>query len=266
MIKQGEVFVITDDDILQPSGQGAGRTGGAPTGSGSKGAPRGERTASSRTSAAMAPTLMGHSAPRRRNPAAASTLSLLVWGLGQFYNGDRRLGMLFLLCELQVLAVHYMLYRIWSEVRRAAEMFFVSESELLLYVAAADFCLIFFMAFNVAQAYRGAETHGGRFEGLHRPFVAGIASTLIPGWGQLLNAQLGKATIFLSAFLLQLYLIGLYLYSPFYRIVLDLDPEQILLRNAITAGTGVLFGTALCWLISAYDAFLVARYTRRLSG
>ena len=38
---------------------------------------------------------------------------------------------------------------------------------------------------------------------------------------------------------------------------------EILLKKAIWVGMGVLFCTALSWLISAYDATLVARYTRK---
>ena len=263
-MKQGEVFVITEDDILNPSGSESNLTGSSQTAPASRQGSEGGRTTASKLSSA--PTVLGDRSSRRMNPATAATLSMWVWGLGQFCNGDRQLGVLFFLCEMQIAAFHYMLYRTWEGIRRAAELFFVSETELLLYVAAADFCLIFFMAFNVAQAYRGAETRGVHFEGLHSPILAGIASSLVPGWGQLLNGQLGKATVFLAAFLLQLYLIGLYLFSPFYRVVLDLDPQQILLKNAISAGMVLLFATALCWLISAYDAFLVARYTRRLAA
>jgi hypothetical protein len=260
MMKQGEVFVISEDDILKPSPSGTGKAAPS-TRSGETAA----RPSALRSTAVSLPSRARDRSSGVPSPAVASTLSLWVWGLGQFYNGDRKMGILFFLCQLQVIAVHYMLYEIWAGVRQAAQLFFVSESELLLYIAAADFCLIFFMAFNVAQAYRGAESRGGEFDGIHLPIVSGLASTLVPGWGQVLNGQLGKATLFLSAFLLQAYLVVGYLYSPFYRIVMELDPEQILLKNAISAGMVLLFGTALCWLISAYDAFLVARYTRRLA-
>jgi len=156
------------------------------------------------------------------------------------------------------------MYMTWDRIRTFAHLFFVNEWELMLYASSIDFCVIFFMIYNVAQAYRGAEAHGGRFDGLHRPIVSGIASLCVPGWGQLLNGQLGKAVFFLFSFFVQVYLVVLYRLSPFFRILADIEPQQFLLNRAIKIGMGVLFITALSWLVSTYDAFVVARYTRRL--
>jgi hypothetical protein len=50
--------------------------------------------------------------------------------------------------------------------------------------------------------------------------------------------------------------------TPLYRVVSELDPNQALLRNVIQGGKLVLGGTAILWMISVYDAVLVARYTR----
>ena len=259
-MKNSEVFVITEDDILKPS-----------TLSKRKG-PR-SLDAPSDTAGTMAGDIPTVAAPaRRRNrrkggsPAIAASLSLWVWGLGQLYNGDARLATLFFLCQAQVAAFHYMLYATWGRLRNFVAVFFISEWELFLYVAAIDICLLFLMMFNVAQAYRTAEIggHRGRYEGVHQPVVSGVASLLVPGWGQMLNGQLGKGMLFLTVFAMQGYLLGLYMLSPFYRVVLDLDPQQILLRKVITGGMVALFATAVAWVISAYDAVLVALYTRRL--
>src|SRR5262249_26998155 len=147
--------------------------------------------------------------------------------------------------------------------RTFAHLFFVSEWELMLYASSIDFCVIFFVIYNVAQAYRSAEVRSGRFGGLHHPFVSGLTSLLIPGWGQLLNGQLGKAVFFLFLFLLQGYLIALSLISPLYRILVNIEPQRVLLDKAIKIGMAILFVTALSWLLAIYDAFVVARYTRR---
>jgi hypothetical protein len=259
MINQDEVFVITEEDILKPSGKGKG--GGPRAVAGGKAARAAERFEVEETVAA------GPVTARRRSPkspAAASTLSLFVWGLGQLYNGDSRLAALFLLSELMIVSFHYLLYMTWDRIKTFAHLFFVSEWELMLYASSIDFCVIFFLIYNVAQAYRGAEARGGRFDGLHRPLVSGLASLCVPGWGQLLNGQLGKAVFFLFSFFLQAYLVVLYRLSPFFRILADIEPQQFLLNKAIKVGMGIMFVTALSWFISTYDAFLVARYTRRL--
>jgi TM2 domain-containing membrane protein YozV len=262
MINQDEVFVITEDDILKPADKGKGKGGGpraVPASKAAKAAGRSEEieeTVADRPAAARS--------GRRRSPAAASTLSLFVWGLGQFYNGDGRLAALFLLCEVLILSFHYLLYMTWDRIKSFAHLFFVSEWELMLYASSIDFCVIFFLIYNVAQAYRGAEARGGRFDGLHRPVVSGLASLCVPGWGQLLNGQLGKAVFFLFSFFLQAYLVVLFRLSPFFRILADIEPQQFLVNKAIKVGMAILFVTALSWLISTYDAILVARYTRRL--
>jgi TM2 domain-containing membrane protein YozV len=267
MINQDEVFVITEDDILKPTDKGKGR------GSSQRNTPIAlakPAKANGRESGLDA-TVDEKPARRARvagvgNAAAAGTLSLLGWGLGQFYNGDRRTGTFFLMCELQVVAFHYLLYMTWDRILSFSHTFFISEWEMMLYASSVDFCLIFFMIYNVVHAYRGAEAHSGRFTGLHQPFVSGLASLLIPGWGQILNGQIKKAVFFLFAFLMQAYVLALYLASPFYRIVAGMDTRQMLLGKATQLGMGVLFLTALSWILSTYDAVLVARYTRKLNA
>ena len=114
----------------------------------------------------------------------------------------------------------------------------------------------------MVHAYRGAEARGERFTGLHLPLVSGLASLLIPGWGQILNGQLRKGVVFLFAFLMQGYVLALYLASPFYRIVAGMDTQQMLLAKATQLGMAILFLTALSWILSTYDAVLVARHSR----
>lgn len=265
MINQDEVFVITEDDILKPGDRGKGKGGNQRSGpiSLAKGGKAAEKAAADET-VAERPATTRSARGRRSSPAVASSLSLLVWGLGQLYNGDIKLATLFFLCEVLILAFHYFLYMTWDRVKGFAHLFFINEWELMLYASSIDFCVIFFMIYNVAQAYRGAEARTGTYSGLHRPFVSGFASLLVPGWGQLLNGQLGKATFFLFSFLMQLYLLGIYLLSPFYRILADLNPPQLLMKKAILVGMSGLFATALSWILSTYDAVLVARYTRRV--
>ncbi len=262
MINQDEVFVITEEDILKPGNKGKGKGNGARAVTSSRGG-RGSETGGEieETVAERSVAMTRGGGPK--NPAAASTLSLLVCGLGQLYNGDGKLAGLFFVSEMLILAFHYFMYMTWERIKGFAHLFFVSEWEMMLYASSIDFCVIFFLIYNVAQAYRGAEARGGRFDGLHRPLASGLASMLVPGWGQLLNGQLGKAVCFLFTFLLQAYLVALYLMSPLYRILLDIAPQKQLLDKAIKVGMCILFATALSWLLSTYDAFLVARYTRR---
>lgn len=249
MGRQGEVFVIDGDDLIKPPGK--------PTPLGSQTVPLAD-TGTSATSARSTEASGGGSS----RAAGAASLSLWVWGSGQWLNGDRDLAVLLLLWQIQIAALHYLVASTWSALRRMAHVFFISEWELLLYAAALDFWLIFLLIFNVSQAYRSAERSRGRFRGLKRPWLSGLTSIVVPGWGQLLNGQLGKGLGFLLVFVTQAYLLAFYLLTPLYAIVADLNPPQTFLRNLIQGGQVGLVVTALVWVLSVYDAVLVARYTR----
>ncbi len=266
MINQDEVFVITEDDILKPSDK-KGKNGGS-----SKPAPAPVRAPAEGRMEAREETVVDRpgtakkSRSRRSSPAAASSLSLFVWGMGQLYNGDGKLATLFVLSQLFVLSFHYMLYMTWERIRTFAHLFFISEWELMLYASSIDFCVVLLMIYNVAQAYRTAEEQAGGYRGIRRPFLAGLASLVIPGWGQMLNGQLGKGVFFLFSFLVAVYLVVMYLHSPFYRILAGLDPQMAFLHKARLTGQGILFVTTLCWVLSVYDAALVGKHTRQLKA
>jgi hypothetical protein len=250
---QGEVFVIDGDDLIKPTG----KTESSRNPAGPQAVPPVEAGATVASTRATAATRGG---PGRA--AGAASLSLWVWGSGQWMNGDRDLAVLLFLWQILIAALHYFVASTWSALRRMAHVFFISEWELLLYAAALDFWLIFLLVFNVSQAYRSAERHRGRFHGFKRPCLAGLASIMVPGWGQILNGQLGKGLVFLFVFVTQAYLLAFYLCTPLYGIVADLDPARTLLRSLIQGGQVGLVVTAQTWFVSVYDAVLVARYTR----
>lgn len=245
MGRPSDIFVIDGDTVLKKP---AAVKGGAAT------VPL---TPESRSATA---TVVDRGSSNRA--VGSSSLSMFVWGGGQWLNGDRDLAILLFLWQVLIVAVHYFVISIWSPIQRMAHVFFIEEWEVLMGAAAIDFWLMFLWLFNVSQAYRSAERQRGRCHGLGNAFLSGVASILVPGWGQMLNGQLKKGLFFLFGFLLQGYLLAYYLMTPLYRIVSDLDPKQRLLHQIINAGEVALGVTALLWLLSAYDAVLVARYTR----
>jgi len=266
MINQDEVFVITEDDILKPADKGKKNGGSSRSGSAPVRAAREEKPDAREETVAERATPARKARSRHASPATASSLSLFVWGMGQLYNGDGKLATLFALSQLFVLAFHYMLYMTWERIRSFAHLWFISEWELMLYASSIDFCVVLLMLYNVAHAYRTAEEQGGRYRGIRRPFLSGLASLVIPGWGQILNGQLGKGVFFLFSFLVAVYLVVMYLHSPFYRILAELDHQRAFLHKARLTGQGILFVAALSWVLSVYDAALVGRHTKQLKA
>jgi len=248
MGRQSEIFVIDGDTVMRAQPKGAKSAAGSQTLA---------QEPDSQTLREIAPRGKGSA-----RPAGAASLSLFVWGSGQWLNGDRDLAMLLALSQGLIAALHYLIVHTWSPIRRMAHVFFVDEWELLLGAAAIDFWLIFLLLFNVSQAFKSAERQRGVFTGLKQPWLSGLASIVVPGWGQILNGQLRKGLFFLLAFVTQGYLLAFYLLTPLYRIVSDLDPNQVLLREIIQYGKVLLVVTTLLWMMSIYDAVLVARYTR----
>jgi TM2 domain-containing membrane protein YozV len=247
MARTNEIFLIDGDAVMKRTASGV-RPAGAASG------PLAATLVQPRSAAVEG--------KRSSRPAAAATLSMWIWGSGQLLNGDRDLAVLLALWQVQIAALHYLVCMTWGSLTRLGHLFFVSEWEMLLASAALDFWFIFLWLFNVSQAYRSAERRRGVFTGLRRWYVSGLASLLIPGWGQILNGQRIKGLCFLFAYLTQGWVLAFYLLTPLYRLVSDLDPNQTLLRLATRGGEITLMATALLWLVSVYDAVLVARITR----
>ena len=245
MARTSEIFTIDGDAVMK-------RTAGSPR----------PALAVAETATLAEPRAVSGEGRKSARPALAATLSMWIWGSGQFLNGDRDLAVLLAMWQVQIVALHYLVCMTWGSLTRLAHLFFVSEWEMLLACAALDFWFIFLWLFNVSQAYRSAERRRGVFTGLRRWYLSGLASLLIPGWGQILNGQRIKGLCFLFAFLTQGWVLAFWLLTPLFRLVSDLDPDQKLLRMAIQGGTVTLYATGLLWLMSVYDAVLVARVTR----
>lgn len=194
-----------------------------------------------------------------KRPLAAATLSMFLCGLGQIYNRQSQLGVLFLLTEILFLSAHWALFRTWSIARDLAASIGVSEMGLLLGVAAIDAVMVFILLGNVWQAYRQAEvSDGGTFGGISSPFLSGAASLLLPGWGQLINAQLSKALFFLFIALITAHVVGFVMLTPVIGLIAS-SGIGALSPHRLTGGiVGLVVCCAMMWILSVYDAVVVA--------
>jgi hypothetical protein len=138
---------------------------------------------------------------------------MLVMGLGQIYAGSPGLGLALLLAHGTALAAHAALLAHAPAAVAAAELIGWSGSPLLAGFLVLDLILILLWTVNVAQAYGAAEQRGG----LHRrprALLAGLASLLVPGWGQLLTGRPGLALRHLPWGALQLLGLALLVAAP----------------------------------------------------
>jgi TM2 domain-containing membrane protein YozV len=118
---------------------------------------------------------------------------------------------------------------------------------------------------SVHQSYRHAEEIDGRFGGMDNPAISGMASMIVPGWGQLVNGQPGKAVVFLLGYLSGLYALVLLMFTPLLKLLAVVDTRGVLTTQVNAVSVGVLVVAGIAWLLSVYDAMLVAGFRRRIS-
>lgn len=241
------VYTISDEDIA--SSREAGRRGG-PT------AFRQDRRPS---------TSMRGSANGGASPLAASTLSLFFCGAGQIYNRQGQLGTLMLLTQLLAVAWNWAAIQMWPRLVALVDLFGVSEWKLMLGISAANLAVILMMLSSVHQAYRFADEEAGGFGGGGNPVVSGMASLVLPGWGQLVNAQAGKAIFFLFTFLSGVYVVVLTKLTPFLTLLASVDPGGFLMRKFNMFAMATVGAAAVMWILCVYDAILVAGFRRQMS-
>lgn len=197
------------------------------------------------------------------HPLLASTLSMFLCGAGQICNRQFKLGLLLLLVEGLAIVSHWSAIQIWPSIRESLAYFGIDQMTLVLSAAAADLMLIFLLLFGIHQAYRRGESYPGEYEGAHNPIAPGLASLLVPGWGQLVNAQAGKALVFFFSLLGAAWVIGFARLTPISEALLPGTTVAYRTQQETFAILGALGVLAIMWVISVYDAVLVGLYRRR---
>ena len=237
----------TAEEFLQ---QISGRSGAAARGSG-----QGGRAAGPARRDGHVPTQVGGV-----RPWVAASASLLVPGAGQLLNGDRALALLFLSLGGLGAAMAYFAANTWKSLVRLGSIFDVAASALSAVLFIAGVLLPLLWMVGVAQAYARA-TRGSKpwpFAGL--TIVPGLASILVPGWGQLLNGQLGKAVTFQVVWILGGYIAGASLLWPEPWAGFDRTARLFAGWPFTVVQVAAVALAGLAWVVAIYDAFLTARH------
>ena len=194
-----------------------------------------------------------------RNPAAAFSWSILIWGGGQIYCGLFGVGLLLILLMVNfyVDPILIWFYRepffAWlkglaipsSQILKAATLFYLSG--LLIWLLSAE------------RAYRSA--NAGRtqsFQGINSKWIPAVCSMVLPGWGQFLNGQETKGTSFLLIGLLGFFALPsialIWLVWPH----LETTAERLLWERVLVALIIATPIVLLLWLLNAFDALKVS--------
>jgi hypothetical protein len=195
----------------------------------------------------------------QKNPAVAFTLSIFVWGSGQFYNDDWNLGTLLFLLMVNFYGFLGEAVFFRQHLTSVFHPYLSSHSNLLFagWIATVFALLIWFS--GALQAYRKAAK--GRVEpfmGVEKWILPPLCSFLIPGWGQCLNGQFKKGALLLIASFLAYLAIPSIVVS--YLLWPRLEPSftrTILEWNFAVSLMAMPF-LVLIWLVGIIDALKVS--------
>jgi len=193
-----------------------------------------------------------------KNPAVAATLSLLIWGMGQFYNRELKLGFLFILLMANFYGIPALVIVYWNFLTPYLETFHITRSDALMGTEAFWLTGLIFWVSNVLHAYYGADKNRTKpFEGINHPVLVTLCSFLIPGWGQLLNGQPKKAFFFLifaaAGFAAVTAPVSIFFIWP----MLATIDERIAVEWMVVAAAVIFPLVLLMWLVGLYDAVKV---------
>lgn len=185
------------------------------------------------------------------SPALAGSLSMFVPGLGQMIAGDIAWGLFYLsgmgFCAAASWAVLVTLDRIVPTLR----LFELPVDAIAVVVSSLALTAMVLHLSAVLHAHAQAPGEDGH--PAPHPFVAGLASLLIPGWGQLLAHHRRRAALFLG---------GVWLLGAAWGLVTPAG-TQILARIGLQLpatmrdGWGpvtMLAAPLVMWAIAVYDA------------
>ena len=194
-----------------------------------------------------------------KDPATAYSRSLLVWGLGQLYNDQIVKGTVFLvamvlMCFALVLGT---IYR--SEVHQFLLGRGISRSRAFLAGETLLFLAVLFWVSNAVDAYRGAaRSRRSRFRGVSGRVAPMLGSLLVPGWGQFLNGQPVKGSIFSVVTVVAGSSVLTVLFTFLAWPLLDAGDDRFLVEGIFAVCLFLVPLAPLVWMFSAYDAYKVS--------
>ena len=205
-----------------------------------------------------------HSGPRpapaeQKDPARAYSLSIFYWGGGQLYNDQLVKGTAFLVSLLLVTA-GIVLFAIYNEeLLRFLRERGVSLSDAFFTGEVLLFCIVLFWVSNAADAYRtSARTRKTRFPGVSSRVTPFLGSLVLPGWGQFLNGQPLKGSIYSVLAVISIFSVISVILTFLAWPLLDDTDARFLAEGIAAVCLFIAPLVPLLWALGAYDALKVS--------
>lgn len=195
----------------------------------------------------------------QRNPSLAYSLSILIWGCGQFYNRQWRPGVLFLLFMIMFSVFMGIVVTCWKTIQSFFASLYVDCSEVFLIISFIYLLGLIVWHFNAWQAYfRSIKMNQKSPKSIKGTVLPAVCSLLMPGWGQLLNGQTKKGLFF------QLFSFTGLAVFPFIIITFLLWPtleasrSRFIIEWMFSMGILLFPFFLLIWLLNIFDAAKVS--------
>jgi len=200
-------------------------------------------------------------APRRldeKDPGKAYSLSMLHWGGGQLYN-DQFKGAVFLAMMLLVVAGTVLSAIFHDELLKFLQGLGISTAEIFLGAEVLLLCILVFWSYNAADAYHGAaRTRRTPFPGIRSRILPVLGSAVFPGWGQFLNGQPLKGSIYASLAVLGVFSLAALAATLLAWPSLEPSDARFVVEGifAVSLLAAPIFPPV--WALSVHDAFKVS--------
>jgi len=194
-----------------------------------------------------------------KDPSKAYNLSMFYWGGGQLYNDQLVKGAVFLVSQALVLAgaVLFVIYD--NELLRFLRASGASLSSMFLGGEALLFSILLFWVSNAADAYRSAaRTRKTRFRGTNNRVAPFLGSLVVPGWGQFLNGQPIKGSLFSVLAVIESFSILSVAFTFLAWPLLDSGDARFVIEGIFAVCLIIAPTAPLVWTLSSYDAFTVS--------
>lgn len=192
----------------------------------------------------------------RKGPAVALSLSLVVWGAGQFYLGKWRAGAIY----LATMVLFYSALATVALFPASMARLFSGRPILLVAGVVGLWVGLLVWGLNAVDAYyRAANLRTTPFLGLDRVLWPVSASLLLPGWGQFLNGQPKKGSLFLLGTVCGAYSALLLAAAVWFWPLIGMSPYRGFMEVSLVAAAACVPVGVILWIVSTYDAFLSCR-------
>ncbi len=202
---------------------------------------------------------------KQSNPSLAYSLSFIIWGCGQFYNRQWRLGILFLLFMINFYLFMSIVVISWESVKYFFESIYIDGSGTLLICGFFYISGLIVWYFNAWQAYCDSiKISAGSLKRIKMTLLPVVCSLLMPGWGQLLNGQTKKGLFF------QLFSLAGLATLPFILIIflvwptLEASRSRLIIEWIFSISIILSPFILMMWIINIFDAARVSINNKKM--